>query len=64
MIAHIVTEPLVPMGACSPNIAKVFGTNTNAFELFVLKRKIMGPCWLEIRNPQIEFKGVSCTVCG
>lgn len=47
------------MGACSPNISKIFGTNTSAFELFVLKRKIMGPCWLVIKNPEIEFKGVS-----
>ena len=28
----------------------VFGTNTSAFELFVLKRKVMGPCWLEIKD--------------
>jgi hypothetical protein len=30
------------------------GTDTSAFELLVLKRKIMGPCWLEIKNPQID----------
>jgi DNA polymerase alpha subunit A len=43
----------------SPNIARIFGTNTTAFELLVLKRKIMGPCWLEIKNPKVENKGVS-----
>ncbi|KAF5332256.1 hypothetical protein D9611_008203 [Ephemerocybe angulata] len=58
-IVYPFTEPLVPMGACSPNISRVLGTNTSAFELFVLKRKIMGPCWLEIKNPHVEFKGVS-----
>ena len=39
----------------------VFGTNTNPLELFMLKRKLMGPCWVEIRDFQaIESgKGVS-----
>ncbi|TFK39510.1 DNA polymerase alpha catalytic subunit [Crucibulum laeve] len=52
-------EAQVPMSACSPNISRIFGTNTSAFELLVLKRKIMGPCWLQIKNPQVEHKGVS-----
>ncbi|KAG6887799.1 hypothetical protein C0995_012659 [Termitomyces sp. Mi166 len=52
-------DPQIPSNACSPNIAQIFGTNTSAFELLVLKRKIMGPCWLEIKNPQIDNKGVS-----
>ena len=42
----------------SPNIAWIFGTSTSAFELLVLKRKIMGPCWLQIKEPHIEHKGV------
>ncbi|KAG6847687.1 hypothetical protein H0H93_006564, partial [Arthromyces matolae] len=50
-------DPPIPSNACSPNIAEIFGTNTSAFELLVLKRKIMGPCWLEIKNPQIDNKG-------
>ncbi|KZV91997.1 hypothetical protein EXIGLDRAFT_615021, partial [Exidia glandulosa HHB12029] len=38
---------------CTPdvateNIARVFGTNTTAFELLAKKRKIMGPCWLKV----------------
>ena len=23
-----------------------------------MKRKIMGPCWLQIKQPHVEFKGV------
>ena len=45
--------------AKSPNIAQIFGTNTSVFELLVLKRNIMGPCWLQIENPEIDNKGVS-----
>ncbi|SGZ50084.1 CIC11C00000002055 [Sungouiella intermedia] len=29
---------------------RIFGTNANIFESFVLQRNIMGPCWLEIKN--------------
>ncbi|KDQ26754.1 hypothetical protein PLEOSDRAFT_1105655 [Pleurotus ostreatus PC15] len=53
------TEPEIPSSACSANISCVLGTSTSAFELLVIKRKIMGPCWLEIKNPQVDNKGVS-----
>ncbi|KAJ7623603.1 hypothetical protein FB45DRAFT_837909 [Roridomyces roridus] len=54
-------EPQLPMTDANPtpNIARIFGTNTSAFELLALKRKIKGPCWLEIKHPQIENKGLS-----
>lgn len=32
----------------------VFGTHTNLFEQFVLSRNIMGPCWLEIKTPDLN----------
>lgn len=53
-------EPALPSDAASPNFYRIFGTNTSAFELLVLKRKIMGPCWLQIKQPQVENKGVRC----
>ncbi|KAF7370942.1 DNA polymerase [Mycena sanguinolenta] len=54
-------EPQLPITDANPtpNIARIFGTNTTAFELLVLKRKIMGPCWLTIKNPKIENKNFS-----
>ncbi|KAH7885786.1 hypothetical protein F5I97DRAFT_1936758 [Phlebopus sp. FC_14] len=52
-------EPQIPKDACSPNVCKIFGTNTSIFELFVLKRKIMGPCWLSIQNAVVENQGIS-----
>ena len=56
----VVTEPQLPSNASSPNFSRIFGTNTSAFELLVLKREIMGPCWLQIKHPEIDNKGV-CT---
>ncbi|KAI0048775.1 hypothetical protein FA95DRAFT_1678116 [Auriscalpium vulgare] len=52
-------EPQIPSNVSSPNFSRVFGANTSAFELLVMKRKIMGPCWLQIKQPQVEYKGVS-----
>ncbi|KAK0238467.1 hypothetical protein EDD85DRAFT_904879 [Armillaria nabsnona] len=52
-------QPQLPNTLNSPNISKIFGTNTTAFELLVLKRKIMGPCWLQIKNPKIDNQGIS-----
>lgn len=42
----------------------VFGGNTNIFESFVVQRKVMGPCWLEIKNGDFDqLKGAShCAV--
>jgi DNA polymerase alpha subunit A len=31
---------------------RIFGTSGNALELFLLKRKLMGPCWIVIKNPR------------
>jgi hypothetical protein len=57
-LAFMVEKP-IPNNSCSPNIARIMGTNTSAFELLVLKRKIMGPCWINIKRPVVENKGVS-----
>ena len=51
-------EPQIPANVSSPTFSRIFGTNTNAFELLVLKRKIMGPCWLQVKKPHVEYKGV------
>ncbi|CAG8559948.1 13104_t:CDS:10 [Acaulospora morrowiae] len=39
-------------------IVYLFG-KSSALELFLVKRKIRGPCWLEIKNAQIEQKKIS-----
>ena len=54
----LLAEPQIPANVSSPTFSRIFGTNTNAFELLVLKRKIMGSCWLQIKKPHVEYKGV------
>ena len=58
----VMSEKTLPITACSQNIARIMGTNTSAFELLVLKRKIMGPCWIQIKKPEVENKGVGALV--
>ncbi|KAF8739169.1 DNA polymerase alpha catalytic subunit, partial [Rhizoctonia solani] len=50
-------EPMLPMDLSGATFSRVLGTNTSAFELFVLKRKIMGPCWLDIKGCEPSNKG-------
>jgi DNA polymerase alpha subunit A len=38
----------LPRNLRGKTFSKVFGTKTTALELFLLKRKMMGPCWLTI----------------
>ena len=47
------------MDASGPTFSHVFGTNTSAFELFAIKRRIMGPGWLNIKDAAQSSKSVS-----
>jgi DNA polymerase alpha subunit A len=42
----------MPQNLTGQTFSHVFGTNTSAFELLAIKRRIMGPCWLNITSPQ------------
>lgn len=53
----------IPADASGERYSHVFGTNTSGFELFVIDRKIMGPCWLNIPAPRISTKAVSPSSC-
>ena len=44
-------------------IERIFGSTCSSLELFLLKRKIMGPCWITIRNPRTLSESMSwCTI--
>ncbi len=46
------------MDTTGPTFSHVFGANTSAFELLVVKRKIMGPCWLKLDEASLSSKSV------
>ncbi|KAM5290959.1 DNA polymerase alpha catalytic subunit isoform 3-T3 [Glossophaga mutica] len=51
--------PQLPQDLKGETFSHVFGTNTSGLELFLMNRKIKGPCWLEVRNPQLINQSIS-----
>lgn len=51
--------PQLPLGLSGRTFSQVFGTNTSALEMLLVKRKIMGPCWLKINPSSINGKSSS-----
>ncbi|GMH42291.1 hypothetical protein BSKO_10210 [Bryopsis sp. KO-2023] len=45
------SEATLPLGAKGENFVSIFGTNQNLLELLLLKRGIMGPCWIGLKKP-------------
>lgn len=45
---------VLPSDIQGRTFGRVFGTHTNIFEQFVLDKNIMGPCWLELKNPNFD----------
>ena len=53
-IVYSATHPAMPLPDCNIErkyIEKFFGSSSSPLELFLLKRKLMGPCWITIRKP-------------
>ncbi|XP_027861334.1 DNA polymerase alpha catalytic subunit isoform X1 [Xiphophorus couchianus] len=51
--------PALPSDLKGTTFSHVFGTNTSSLEHFLLSRKIKGPCWLDIKAPQLMNQPVS-----
>ncbi|XP_048588403.1 DNA polymerase alpha catalytic subunit [Nematostella vectensis] len=51
--------PQLPSDLKGETFSHVFGTNTTSMELLLLNRKMKGPCWLNIKNPQLPGQQVS-----
>lgn len=58
-VVYSFQQPALPTNLQGETFGRIFGANTSAFELFVLKRKIMGPCWLEIKNASMSNRKLS-----
>ncbi|XP_041824817.1 DNA polymerase alpha catalytic subunit [Melanotaenia boesemani] len=51
--------PALPSDLKGATFSHIFGTNTSSLEHFLLSRKIKGPCWLDIKTPQLMSQQVS-----
>jgi len=43
-------DPQLPSDITGKTFSRVFGTYTSALELLIIKRKMMGPCWIKVTN--------------
>ena len=56
-------EPEIPVNCTGSTFERIFGVQTKALELFLIKRRIMGPCWLKIEKAEKPTKCISfCTL--
>jgi DNA polymerase alpha subunit A len=56
--------PVPPHEVCAAGgkyVDKILGAGVSPIENFIIKRKLMGPCWIRIQNPVAS--GVPCTWC-
>ncbi|CAM9786431.1 unnamed protein product, partial [Phaeothamnion confervicola] len=54
--------PPPPLAACESggkSFQRIFGARTSAVENFLLKRRLMGPCWLTVRAPVVPVSPCS-----
>ncbi|XP_031439703.1 DNA polymerase alpha catalytic subunit [Clupea harengus] len=51
--------PPLPSDLKGSTFSHVFGSNTSSLEHFLLSRKIRGPCWLDIKTPQLTNQSLS-----
>ncbi|KAF9984327.1 DNA-directed DNA polymerase alpha catalytic subunit pol1 [Modicella reniformis] len=55
--------PSLPADIKGETFSHVFGANTSALEHFIIKRNLMGPAWLEIKQARINTTKVSWCRC-
>jgi DNA polymerase alpha subunit A len=60
-VVYPFSEPELPLDCRGATFSHVFGAKTRALELFLLKRKLMGPTWIKIVNPTLSNDKVSYT---
>ncbi|CAG8521750.1 12867_t:CDS:10, partial [Dentiscutata heterogama] len=58
-VVYSFSYPSYPSDLSGKTFSRIFGTQSSAAELFLIKRKIKGPCWLEIEGAQEQTAKVS-----
>lgn len=51
-------EPAINRDTIGKTFSHLFGCNTGALENFIIKRKLMGPCWLRVSNVRVQKRNV------
>lgn len=48
--------PMPPFFKAGNTFVHVLGTNTSLLELLIIQKKIMGPCWLTLKQSQVSYE--------
>lgn len=58
-VTYPYSENALPQDISGSTFSRVFGTNVSALENFLIKRKLMGPGWIEIKDAKLSNRNVS-----
>ncbi|KAF9212423.1 DNA polymerase alpha catalytic subunit [Podila verticillata] len=58
-VVYPYSSPSLPVDLNGETFSHVFGANTSALEHFIIKRNLMGPCWLEITGAHMNTTKIS-----
>ncbi|KAF9302281.1 DNA-directed DNA polymerase alpha catalytic subunit pol1 [Mortierella antarctica] len=58
-VVYPYSSPSLPTDLNGETFSHVFGANTSALEHFIIKRNLMGPCWLEITGAHVNTTKIS-----
>ncbi|ORX75533.1 hypothetical protein BCR32DRAFT_210201 [Anaeromyces robustus] len=58
-IVYSFKYPQLPSDITGKTFSRIFGTYTSALELLIIKRKLMGPCWIKVTNYNKSQKIIS-----
>lgn len=66
-VVYPYSEPELPLECKGKSYSHIFGAKTRALEMFLLKRKFMGPSWIKITDARLESSKISwckveCTI--
>ena len=62
-VRYPATQPALPLGVTGHTFSAVFGANQSALEALLLKRRIMGPSWIALRQPRRVNAGAHVSYC-
>ena len=58
-LVYSAEHPALPADASGTYFSKIFGAQTSSLELLLLKRRVMGPCWLKLDAPAPALSNTS-----
>jgi DNA polymerase alpha subunit A len=62
-VRYPASQPAIPLGASGDAFSAVFGANQSSLEALLLKRRVMGPSWIALRQPRRVDPGAQVSYC-